>query len=405
MPTATQDLLAVIDIGSAKTTVLVGDPTPDGGICYVGHGIAETKGVKRGVVADLKQASDSVKRAVDAAEKMIETNIGSAFISVGGAHIRGVNSEAVIQLSTRQREISRDDVRAVVERARQIQMPADRTVIHLLPRHFTIDSQIHVQDPLGMAASRLAVSLHVITCSASAHQSMIRAVQDASVEVLDTVFDGVAAAETLSGFGESERILGGCVIDIGAGSTDVVVYHEGAVFTSFSIGIGGEHFTSDAAIGLRCALPDAERMKCIHGAAVVTRVPSENDIEVPAGASPRIVSQRFLAEIIEPRARELFELIREQLRAGGALELLGSGAYITGGVARLMYLDEICESVLRCPVHLEAATPLPRLPGELIIPEMATVTGLLAYAHRTRAAKRVEEQGLRGRIRQLFAGA
>jgi cell division protein FtsA len=209
----------------------------------------------------------------------------------------------------------------------------------------------------------------------------------------------------LNGLTESERTLGACVVDIGAGSTEIVAYYDGAAVFTSSIGIGGEHFTNDAAIGLRCTLAEAERLKCTYGTAVVTSVPADNVIEVPAGASPRVVSQRYLAEILEPRARELFELLRDALRAGGVLDNLGAGVFITGGVGRLPMIHEICEQVLRCPAQVEAAVPLTRMPYELITPEMASVTGLLAYAHRTRNIKRTESQGLKDKLRQLFAGA
>lgn len=402
---STEETLAVIDIGSAKTTVLVGESRVDGPLLFVGYGQVETKGVKKGLVADLKEATETVKRAVDQAEKTTGVEVASAVVSIGGTHIKGVNSRGGVVLGNRQREVEREDVRAAVERARSVQFPADRQVLHLLPQQFLIDDHAGIQDPLGMTGSKLEVHLHLVTASASAVQSVVTAVNKAGIQVEDTVFEGIACAETLCGLTESARTLGACVIDIGAGSTELAAYYDGAAIFTASIGIGGEHFTNDAAVGLRCTLTEAERLKRTYGSAVVTWIPSDNVIEVPAGASPRVVSQRYLAEILEPRARELFALVRDALRAGGVLDNLGAGAFLTGGGSRLAMIHEVCEQVLRCPSQVEAAAPIMRMPHELIMPEMAAATGLLAYAHRTRNMKKAEGQGFKEKLLQLFAGA
>lgn len=400
-----EDVLAVIDLGSSKTTVLVGEAGADGSLTFLGYGHAETKGVRKGLVSNLKDATDTVKRAVDDAEKMTGLEIATVVVSIGGSHIKGVNSRGGISLGNRQREVSREDVRAALERARSVQFPADRQILHLLPQEFLIDEQPGIQDPLGMTGSKLEVNLHIVTASASAVQSVVTAVNKAGIHAEDTVFEGVAVAETLSGLGESERILGACVVDIGAGSTEIVCYYDGAVIYTASIGVGGEHFINDAAVLLKCSLQEAQRLVCTYGSAVVTSVPSDSVIEVAANGSVHQVSQRFLAEVLEPRARELFELVRNSLRAGGASEFLRAGIFLTGGGSRLNMVDEICRQVLRCPVFCERGLPLMRMPGELVVPEMACATGLLAYAHRTRSIKKVENEGFKNKLLQLFAGA
>jgi cell division protein FtsA len=362
--------------------------------------------MKRGVVSELDKLSASIHAAVEAAERMCGEEIESAVVSLSGAHVRGVNSRGGIILGSRARDVEREDVRAAVDRARNVQLPPDRQVLHLLPKQFILDEQDAIQDPIGMTGTRLEVDLHLVTASASATQSVITAVNKAGIIVTDTVFEGVAAAEALSGVTESERLLGCVVIDIGAASTEIIAYHDGAVVHTASIAIGGEHFTNDAAMGLRASLADAERLKCVYGCAVVVRVPAENDIEVPSGGiSPRVVSQRYLAEILEPRARELFEMVRDSLRSAGVLDSLGAGAFLTGGGARLAAVDEICEQLLRCPVRIEAAAPLTRMPAHFVTPETAAITGLLAYAHRTRKAKHSADRGMKARLRQLLAGA
>lgn len=399
------EILTVIDIGSVKTSVLVAEVTAEGALVFRGYGESASGGMRKGLIAELEKATKSVQRAAEQAEAMAGCNIESAVASIGGAHIKGLNSRGGILLGSKQHEISREDVRAAVERARSIQLPNDRQVLHLLPQEFIIDEQPGIQDPVGMTGMRLECNLHIVTASASAVQSVITAVNKAGIEVSDTVFDGVASAEALAGVGPSERTLGCCVIDIGAASTEMVAYYEGAIVHTAVVGIGGEHFTSDVAIGLKTPLAEAERLKCMYGCAVVVRVPTENDIEVPGiGGSIKMVSQRYLAEILESRASELFRHVRESLRGGGVLELMGAGVFLTGGGARLVGIEEICEQVLRAPVQIEAAVPALRMPAHLEVPELAGITGLLAYAHRTRNAKRAEEQGLGAKLRQIFAG-
>ncbi|MBV9669491.1 MAG: cell division protein FtsA, partial [Acidobacteriales bacterium] len=211
------DLLAVIDIGSSKTTVLCGHSRDDGTLTFAGYGRVNSTGVRKGIVADLKIASEEVKRAVEMAEKMAGYEIARAVVSVGGPHIRGINSRGGLTLGSRQREIDREDIRTALDRARSVQLPSDRTILHLLPREFVIDNQPGVQDPLGMTGSRLEVNLHIVTASASAVQSVVTAVNKAGIVVDDTIFEGVASAESLNNLEEGERVIGACVLDIGAG--------------------------------------------------------------------------------------------------------------------------------------------------------------------------------------------
>jgi cell division protein FtsA len=400
-----QDIIAAIDIGSTKTTVLVGEVKDAGSLHYLGFGHAETKGVRKGMVSDLKLVTESIKAAVEQAEKMARVEVASATVSVGGPHIKGINSRSGLTVSNRQHEFTRDDVRVAVDRARSVPLPSDRTVLHLLPQEFLIDGHPGIQEPLGMTGSRLEVDLHLVTASASAVQSIVTAVNKAGIRVEDTVFEGVASGEMMGGLGPGERTIGCCLLDMGASSTEIVSYVNGAVVFTASVGLGGEHFTNDAAVGLRCSLEDAERLKCEFGHAVVTSVPSSNIIEIPASPSPRIVSQRFLSEILAPRTSELFELVRDTMRQGGVLDHLGAGVFLTGGVSRLTGIDEICRQVLRCQVRQENPVVLPRMPHELAVPEMATSIGLLAYTLRTRGIKRHEQATFKNKLMEFFAGA
>jgi cell division protein FtsA len=335
---------------------------------------------------------------------MAKAVIANCVVGLGGPHVRGVNSQGGVTLGNRLREITREDVRAAVDRARSVSLPADREIIHLLPQQFILDEQPGIHDPVGMVGSRLEVNLHISTCSASAAQSVVTCANKAGLEVADTVFEGIASAEaTVSA---DERELGACLLDIGAGSTELVVFFEGAVAHTAVVPIGGDHFTNDLAVGLHLSVQEAESLKLEYGHCVVTSVPSSSELEFIGGGSViRTIKQRYLSEILEPRARELFHLVRENLRQGGVLGALGAGCVVTGGGARLPGLLEVAESLLRVPARLGYPVPLSRMPDELIQPEFSTAIGMLLYTHRTSVLRAAEDQGLRSKLRAIFAGS
>jgi cell division protein FtsA len=389
MPQRDDGLITVLDIGSARTRVLVAE-LHEGALRYRGHAQVPSKGVRKGLVAELGPAIRAVTYAANEAEKLSNAVIDHCVVGVGGPHVRGLNSRGGISLGTRLREITREDVRAAVDRARSVSLPADREVLH---------------DPVGMVGNRLEVNLHISVCSASASQSIVTCANKAGLEVTDTIFEGIAAAEaTVS---PDERELGICLIEIGAGSTEVVVFFEGSVAHTAVIPLGGDHFTNDLAVGLHISLEEAEFLKLHYGNCVVTSVPSGNEVEVSgtAGRPPRTVSQRFLSEILEPRARELFNMLRDNLRQGGVLEALGAGCILTGGGARLAGLLDVAESLLRVPARIGYPVTLSRMPEDLVQPEFSTAVGMLLYTHRTGVMRAAEDQGLRAKLKSIFAGS
>lgn len=397
-----ENLLTAIDVGSAKTCVAVAEMS-DSGLRYRGHGLCESRGSRKGVIVDLEKAIASIQKAVEEAEALSGAPIEHVVTGIAGAHIRGVNSRGGISLGTRAREITREDIRLAVERARTIALPADRQIVHLLPQSYVLDEQDGIRDPLGMMGSRLEVKVHVATAAGSATQNVVTALNRAGVHVDDTILEPLAAADAV--LRSDERELGVCLADIGAGSTDVVVIHEGVVVHTGAVPVGGDHFTNDVAVGLRTPLADAEKIKRAFGCAIVTRIPEPNEIEVPAvGDRPsRLMPQRLLGEVLEPRAREIFELLREHLRQAGVLDLCPGGVVLTGGGARLPHLTEVAEEVLRRSARVGRATPIGRMPEILTDPEFATVIGMLMYAQRARLARGVQEQSLGARLKSLFA--
>ena len=398
------NMLAVLDVGSAKVRVLIAE-IHEGALRYRGHGIADAAGMRKGLIADLRPAADAINKAATAAEDVAQTTIERCIVAVGGPHIRGVNSRGGISLGTRLREITKEDVRAAVDRARSISLPADREVLHLLPQQFILDEQPGIHDPVGMVGNRLEVNLHIATSAASAQQSLVTCANRAGLEVTETVFEGIAAAEgTLSA---DERELGVCLLDIGASTSELVVFFEGSVAHTSVVPIGGDHFTNDLAVGLHATAPEAEWLKSNYGHAVVTAVPQNNEVEVTGlpGYEPRVVRQRLISEILEPRARELFQMLRDNLRQGGVLEALGAGCVLTGGGSRLAGMLDTAESLLRVPARIASPVPLSHMPGELAAPEYAVLAGCLLYAHRTSVTRAEENQGLRAKLRAIFAGS
>jgi cell division protein FtsA len=298
--------------------------------------------------------------------------------------------------------VARDDIRLAVDKARSVNLPPDREVLHLLPQEFILDDQSGVRDPAGMMGRRLEVNLTIVTAASSATQNVVTAANRAGLHVDNVVYEALMSADAILRADEKE--LGVCLADVGAGSTDLIVYCDGMVAHAGVVPVGGDHFTNDVAVGLRTPLVSAERIKKAFGNTVSRDVPESNEIEVPAvGDRPsRLMPQRFLAEILEPRAVELCELMRDHLELAGVLDLCAAGVVLTGGGSRLTGLTQICEDVLKRPVRLASPVPIARMPEQLAEPEFSTVVGLAMYAHRTTTAKVTEMQGIGSRLRAWF---
>jgi cell division protein FtsA len=327
----------------------------------------------------------------------------SAVVGISGPHIRSVNSHGVISVGSRPRELTAADVAAAGDRAREISLPEDREILHLLQQEFVVDEQDGVRHPVGMLGRQLEVCVHIITAVHSAVQNVVTALNLAGMIVEDTVYEALACSEAV--LRRDERELGAAVIDIGAGSADICVVQEDVVIHTGVVPLGGINFTRDVAYGLETPLADAEILKRQFGCSMVTRISEQNEIEVPSvGERPaRLMRQRELGEILEPRARELMELLRENLRHAGVLDMLGGGIVLTGGGARLTSLTESCEDILRRPTRLGIPMGIAQLPAELQEPEYSTAIGMVFYTQRARVMKSREEGGFGARLRALFA--
>ena len=403
-PERNDGLITVLDVGSSRVRVLVAEVV-DGALRHRGHGGASAKGMRKGLVAELTPAARSIIQAADMAEQNANAILAHCVIGVGGPHVRGVNSRGGITLGTRMREITREDVRSAVDRARAVSLPPERELIHLLPQQFILDEQPGIHDPVGMIGNRLEVNLHLSTCSASAAQSLVTCANKAGLEVTDTVFEGVAAAEaTVSA---DERELGVCLIDIGAGSSEVVVFFEGAVAHTAVIPVGGDHFTNDIAVGLHVCVEEAEFLKQHYGNCCVTAISSSAEVEISGtpGHAPHTIPQRQIARSWSRGHASSSTCCATTCAAGGVLEALGAGCILTGGGARLAGLLDSAESLLHVPARLGYPAALSRMPDELVQPEYAAAIGMLLYTHRTRVLKAAEDHSLRAKLRAIFAGS
>ena len=394
------DVIVVLDIGSAWTRILATEIV-DGALRYCGHGIVESAGMRKGLIAELAPATKAVKAAIQQVEHRLHGKIDECVVGVGGPHILGLNTNGGIELGGRMREIDAEDMQNAVKQARSIERPPDRKIIHLLRRQFILDNQPGIFDPVGMVGKKLEVDLHIATCSASALQSSVTCANRAGLEVTDAVLESIAAAEaTLTA---DEREFGVCLLNIGCHSSDLVVYFEGAVVHTASVPIGGQHFTNDLAIGLQIPVTLAEELKCKHGNAVVTEVPEYDEIEI-ANPQPQRLRIRNIAEILEPRASELLYYVRESLRQGGVIEALGAGCVLTGGGAMLPGMLDIAESQLRVSARTGVPVRLSQMPAELVQPSFSTAVGMILYTQRSRVNQAAESNSLREKLRTMFVG-
>jgi cell division protein FtsA len=402
MPSREPNFITAIDVGSSKTSVLVAELS-ENGLRYRGHGITESRGLRKGVITELDKAVSSIQRAAEAAEDVAVIPIEHAVIGIAGAHIRGMNSHGGISFGTRSREIGRDEIRQAVEKARTLPLPADREILHLLPQEFILDDQAGVQDPTGMMATRLEVRVHIVTALSGATQNLVTAVNKAGVHVDDTIFEPLACADSV--LRPDERELGVCLVDLGAGSCDLIVFQQGAVAHTAVIPIGGDHFTSDLSVGMTTGFADAELLKKTFGNAVPTLIPEGNEVEVPSvGDRPsRMMRQRMIGEILGPRARELFELMRDNLRQAGVLNHCIAGFVLSGGASRLPGMLDVAESILRKAARLAWPTAMAKMPSSLAEPEFSTLLGMIYYGHRARLARGLQEPGFGSRMKALFA--
>jgi cell division protein FtsA len=393
-----------LDIGSAKTCALIADW--DGQQArFVSLGGAESKGLRRGVIVNLEATVSSIRRAVEEAESVAGVPVEAVLLGVAGSHVRGVNSRGGVSLGQRRRDIEREDVRRAIDAARNICLPEDREVLHVLPLEFLVDAQDGIRDPIGLVGQRLEANVHIVTASAAAVQNLVTAVNRAGVLVSDTVLEPLASAEAC--LTQDERELGCCLIDLGGGTADLAVFGGGVVRHTAAIPVGGDHFTNDLAVGLRTPASEAERVKRHDACSWRELLREDVSIEIASVGDrpPRTVFSRMLTDILEPRALELLTLVGDELERAGLEGQIPAGLVLAGGGARLHGFVELAERQFALPVRVAEPRGIAEMPPEVSQPEYATAVGLVLYGAWERRAAAQRQGGLVAKLKAMFAGA
>jgi cell division protein FtsA len=379
MPQLTRTFVG-LDIGTTKISCIVAEMNGDDEPRVVGVGNAPSEGLRRGVVVDLEKTVSSIQRAVEEAERMAGVVAKGVTAGIAGDHIRSINGRGVIAVSRKNNEIAASDVDRVVEAAKAIAIPTDREIIHVIPQEFMVDDQNGIKDPVGMSGVRLEAEVHIITGAVTSAKNICRAIQRAGLKVNDLVLEPLASSHAV--LEADERDLGVALLDIGGGTTDVAVFHDGSIRHTAIIPFGGSNVTNDIAIGLRTPIDKAEAIKIQHGCALAALVPSEETVSVSGvgGRADREISRHVLASMIEPRMEEIFIMANKEVRKNHCAELLGGGVVLTGGTSLMPGVVELAEQVFEMPVRLGLPRGVGGLSANVADPRFATGVGLVLHA-------------------------
>lgn len=367
-----------IDIGTTKINAVCGEVDADG-VTITGCSSQPSYGVKKGAIINMDSTVDSIKRAVEEVETMAGIDITSAVVGISGSHIKGFSSNGVVPLSIK--EVKKTDVINVLEAAKAVVIPTDREVIQILPQEFIVDDQDGIKDPLGMSGVRLESRVYIITGSVAAAQNVIRCMNRSGLKVQDIILQHLASAEAV--LTEDEKELGCALVDIGGGTTDIAVFSQGSVRTCSVLPIGGNHITSDIAIGIRTPLSEAEEIKKDFGHACPAEASADETIEVPSIGEKgrRMVSKNTLSRIINARMEETFGLVQKELAASGLMDGLAAGVVLTGGTALLKGITGVARDKLAMPVRVGYPQEISGI-NDVRNPVYATAAGLVLFTAR-----------------------
>lgn len=377
-------MIVGLDIGTTKICAIIGNLTEDG-LDIVGIGTSPSKGLRKGMVINIDSTVEAIQKSIREAELMAGCEIKSVFAGIAGGHIKGFNSQGVIAIKNR--EVTSDDVRRVIDAAKAIAIPMDREVIHILPQEFIIDDQDGIKEPLGMSGVRLEAKVHIVTGAIASAQNIVKSCQRAGCDVADIVLEQLASAEAVLSADEKE--LGVAMIDIGGGTTDIAIFVDGAIKHTAVLSLGGNHLTNDIAVGLRTPVGEAEKIKQQYGCCLTSMVGKDETIEVSSvgGREPRILSRQLLAEILEPRVEEIFTLVNREIVRSGFSDLIASGVVITGGTCILPGMPELAEQVFNLPVRRGLPRDIGGLSDVVNSPVYATGVGLVRYGSKNLQTK------------------
>jgi len=388
-------VLASLDIGSSAVKLVMSHVTlnekHETTIEVTGVGLVPNSGIKQGVVVNIEATTEGIRRAKEEAELMSGSKVSEVWVSVSGSHIQSFDSKGMV--AVKNKEVNQQDIDRVIEAAKAIMIPADRTVMHVLPREFKIDQQDGITDPIGMMGVRLEANVHIVTASQSAISNLTKCIEKAGLRVAGIVMDQVAVTKSV--ISSDEKNLGVCVADIGGGATKMVYLINGSVAHTSMVPVGGMHFTHDVAVGLRTPQVSAEILKKKHGCVLATLVDEQETIEVDGvgGRKSRTVPRKELAHILEARAEEVLNMIAHDIKLSGLQPLLGSGLVITGGSSQLDGMVEMGEFIFDLPLRRGYPALVGGLKDVVKGGEFATAIGLLFHALETKKDQYVHSAG------------
>jgi cell division protein FtsA len=392
---AKTELVVGLDVGTTKICAVVGEYGPEG-VDVVGIGTSPSTGLRKGVVVNIEQTVQSIKKALEEAELMAGCEIRSVYAGIAGSHIKGFNSHGII--AVKGGEVTARDIERAIDAAKAVAIPLDREVIHILPQEYIVDDQRGIHDPLGMAGVRLEVKVHIVTGAVTSAQNIIRSCHRSGLDVADIVLEALASAKAV--LTAEEREIGVALVDIGGGTTDLAIFTNDAIKHTAVLALGGMNLTNDIAFGLRTPMVSAEKIKTRYGCAMAELVKSDEKIEVPTvgGREARKLSRQVLAEICEPRVEEILTLVDQELIRSGFKNLIGAGVVLTGGTALIEGVQELGEQIFNLPVRIGYPQNVGGLKDVVNSPMYATAVGLLLYG----AEKEGSEHKFRIRDKNVF---
>ena len=399
-------LIVGLDIGTSMVKAVVGELLDDGGISVIGVGSHPAKGMDKGGVNDLNLVVQSVQRAMSEMELMADCRVSSVFMSISGRHVQCQNESGMGPINNK--EVTQEDVDNVIHAARSVPIAAERRLLHVLPQEFTIDVQEGIKNPIGMSGVRMEAQAHIITCADDMAKNLVKCVERCELTTDQLIFSSLASSYAV--LTDDEKELGVCVVDIGGGTIDIVIYTDGAIRHTAVVPVAGNQITSDIAKIFRTPISHAEDIKINYACALKDMVSMEENIEVHSvgGRPSRAMSRHTLAEVIEPRYQELFELVQKEIRSSGFEEQIAAGIVLTGGTAKMEGAIEFAEEIFQMPVRVGEPLSIKGLSEYVEDPTFATAIGLLQYgkehvAAKT-AAKTKSSEGVWERIQSWFKG-
>lgn len=401
-------MLVGLDIGTSKVVAIVGALTENGGINIVGVGNHSSRGLKKGVVVNIESTVEAIHKAVQEAELIAGCNIHSVYAGIAGSHIQSRNSNGVVAI--RGKEITEPDLERVIDAARAVAIPQDRRTIHVLPQDYSVDEQEGIREPVGMAGVRLEARVHLISAAVNAAQNIERCIQRCNLVSEELILEQLASS--YAALNDDERDLGVCMVDIGGGTTDIAIFTGGAIRYTSVIPIAGDQVTSDIASAFLTPTQEAERLKIRYACALQKLTDSDQPIKVPSVGDrpPRELSRLMLAEVIEPRYEELFQMVLDNIEASGYAEMIPAGVVLTGGTAQMEGAVELAEEIFHMPVRLATPQGVAGLTETLNHPRYSTAVGLLLYAAKqqkdqpTDGAEEKAKPGLFSQITEWIKG-